>query len=245
MADGLYLIKGETLTGIGDAIRQVTGKTSAIKVENYASELIENIPIYYTVGFYEIGNPTPLAFYKAVEDGSGVIYTGATPESSGTYYFNGWNKDTSSVTGNMMVYANTLTSQQVINTLTYEIYPTYYIDGSISGSVFDIIGCTNQEFVIIPNIINGAEPRELKLGAVGSNLKAITVPPFIHIDPDVFRDCTNLQDVYFLGNKRQWYNTMQNNFGLDLENVNRQEYNSNFWLAPRIHTTDGCIINQF
>ena len=41
MADKLYLIRGETLTGIGDAIRQLTGTTEKIPVLHYENRIID------------------------------------------------------------------------------------------------------------------------------------------------------------------------------------------------------------
>ena len=67
-----YLIKGETLTNIANAIRTKTGKTDSIATENMATE-ISDLPIY----------PLYDGAYEVNKSGYTVTITGTT-DSGGT-----------------------------------------------------------------------------------------------------------------------------------------------------------------
>lgn len=243
MADELYLISGSTLTDIGDAIRSAKGTTAKIQVGNYASEIRNNIPTYHTVTFKDLNSAT-CATYQ-VKNGESVVYTGPTPintDETVDKYFNGWSTDTSVITADKTVQANTKTLYQVTNTLSYE-------QGDFVSGYCQITGCTNQEFAIIPQYLyNGTEVRRIIEGSgnvFGASLKIIVIAPYIEIGARAFNACTNLQDVYFLGSTNLWYNTIQNNFYGGSTGSEKQSGNMNFWLAPRIHTLDGCIVNTY
>ena len=234
MADELYLIKGETLTGIGDAIRQVTGKTGTIKVENFKSEILNNVssmPVYHTVTFWGF-NQEVLATYQ-VKDGESVVYTGPTPISTNDLMFYEWNKATTNVKSDMIVTPvgyGTWWAQDYFTVEYKNYYPGY--------AVYDYTG--NSTKMLIPttdragNTIVGIECN------FSVSLISVTIPPSCqNVAYSDFRNCTNLQDVYFLGSKSDWYSFIG-------RSALSAAYSSqfNFWIAPRIHTTDGCIINS-
>lgn len=235
MADELYLISGSTLTDIGDAIRGATGKTSTIQVQNYASEIRNNIPIYHTVTFKKSTNDQSTCATYQVKHGESVVYTGATPISSNSnLLFNGWSQT-------RFVDPTGLVFDVVSDTTAYGIQSS-----SSYGS--DLFVCNNYgyingyigtgEVVMIPRIhTNGTSIIGLAAFEFISSMKVIIIPDSItEIQGGIFKNCNNLQDVYYTGTKEQWYNKW-------LEWDYADTGNEYLYMAPRIHTSDGCIIN--
>lgn len=231
MADELYLISGSTLTDIGDAIRGAKGTTAKIQVGNYASEIRNSIPTYHTVTFRDIDYNT-LATYQ-VKHGEGVVYTGKTPPiSSNGKLFSHWNKDTTNITSNLTVTAVGVTELEARQDFTFEdtsVFACKITD--YSGGSIAVIPDTNGDGKEVWEIIEG-------YGVVfGSDLISISIPVYMQSwNKNIFYNCTNLQDVYFRGPKSGWLN----GFATDISHMNG---NAPLWTAPRIHTTDGCIIN--
>ena len=235
MADELYLISGSTLTDIGDAIRGVKGTTAKIQVGNYASEIRNSIPTYHTVTFKGLNNET-LATYQ-VKHGDGVVYTGITPtDSSGYYFFEQWDTDTTTITKDTVVNPIKVDKWAVADGLSYN-------QGNYVAGLCQIIGSQRQEHAIVPAALyDGTEVRSITTGVFGASLKTIVIGTRVQPLTRAFNNCTNLQDVYYLGSKESWYSTISLSFMGSSSSV--QEGNMNFWIAPRIHTTDGCIISS-
>lgn len=240
MADNLYLINGSTLTSIGNAIRSVKGTTAAIPVSNFASEISKfssgsgsttpTSPVYHTVTFKGFNNET-LATYQ-VKHGESCIYTGRTPvDSTDSYYFCGWNKTTTSVVSDMIVNA------QMMSRTTAENYFGYDSSGNIKSY-------SGGSFAVIPNdkIKN---VRKILQGTFTSSLTQLTMGDDESIpENSTFSRCTNLQDVYYCSNKASWLKFIIACAGRN--DAGNLDYlgNENLFFAPRIHTTDGCIINS-
>lgn len=236
MADELYLISGTTLTGIGDAIRQVTGKTSTIKVENFASELLNNSPVYHTVTFKGFDNEV-LAEYK-VKHGEGVVYTGKTPINSNVNrLFSYWDRDTSNITSDTIVSPNWEHNYVVQEYFTFANENLVY-DCAVTGYIG---GAT----AVIPLTNPDGRPVAKITGAIfNTTITSITIPSTCDDFKDSdFRQCSNLQDVYFLGSTYDWYYSIFCD-GMTSSSTSRVGYFTNLRQAPRIHTSDGCIVNS-
>lgn len=235
MADELYLISGSTLTDIGDAIRGAKGTTAKIQVGNYASEIRNSIPTYYTVTFKGLNNET-LATYQ-VKHGDGVVYTGITPtDSSGYYFFEQWDTDTTTITKDTVVKPIKVDKWAVADGLSHE-------QGNHVSGYCQIIGSQRQEYAIVPaKLYDGTNVDDVMTGVFGTSLRSIVIGTYVKPAARAFSNCTNLQDVYFLGTKSFWFSTLRNVVYTGSSSSD-QEYNQTFWLAPRIHTTDGCIMN--
>lgn len=237
MADELYLINGSTLTDIGNAIRSKTGETSTIQVSNYASKIrnIDAAPVCHTVTFKGMNNET-LATYE-VKHGEACVYTGKTPvDSSQSYYFGGWDKDTTSVTSDMTLYA----LSKAVSATTAASYFSY----TISGTFYTLTDYTGGAFAVIPYYINGYKFGNVQQGTFDSRLTHLTIggngANAMSLN-HAFSNCTNLQDVYYCGTKSQWIRSVE----LAGEDSLADVYtNLPLYLAPRIHTSDGCIINS-
>lgn len=239
MADELYLISGSTLTDIGDAIRDIKGTTAKIQVGNYASEIRNNVPTYHTVTFRGFDNET-LATYQ-VKHGESVVYTGKTPISSNGKLFSHWNLDTTNVTSNKLVSPVGVFELEAREDFTFENTSVYYCkitSYSGSGSIA-VIPTTNSAGLPVDSITDLSEG-----SFFDENLTSITIGFDVDIGKRNFQYASNLADVYFLGTLSNWFNYIQINFYGGQTSSDKQAYNKNFWMAPRIHTTDGCIIQQ-
>lgn len=243
MADSLYFINGSTLTSIGNAIRSVKGTTAAIPVSNFASEISKfssgSAPVYHTVTFKGANNET-LATYQ-VEHGKSITYTGKTPTSSSTLFYR-WRYY---VNGSLQVTTSTINNVTSDINVTAEMMADSIFESDFSYQDYDIhsqiISCnTYADIMVIPRqrsnglLIDGLT---LKSNYFSSATTSILIPDSIeHMDGSSFRNCTNLKDVYFTGTKEIWLEriaTVYSYYG-----------NQNLFLTPRIHTTDGCIINS-
>lgn len=244
MADDLYLINGSTLTNIGNAIRSVKGTSAAISVSNFASEISKfsngggsttpTTPTYHTVTYKGFNSET-LATYQ-VEHGKSCVYTGKTPvDSTGSYYFSGWDKTTTSVVSDMTVYAQKISSTVAASYFGY------------TTNDYNIKSYSGGSFAVIPQTYNGYLIHSIQRNVFTSNLTQLTIGCALNVSNayltynSAFYSCNNLQDVYYCGTKSQWQTvitTTDKNASTDLSG------NDNLFFAPRIHTTDGCIINQ-
>lgn len=238
MADELYLISGSTLTDIGDAIRGAKGTTAKIQVGNYASEIRNSIPTYHTVTFRDLDYET-LATYQ-VKHGEGVVYTGKTPPiSSNGKLFSHWNKDTTNITNNLTVTAVGVAELEARQDFTFEdqsIWSTHISSYSGDSDVV-VIPITNRDGVEVGGVTEAAG------SLFGNTITSLTIPTGCHyLGSRTFRNCTNLQDVYFLGDRDSWFKNMYW-MGMVADSTAEYEGNAPLWTAPRIHTTDGCIIN--
>ena len=203
-----YLIQGETLTNIANAIRTKTGKTDSIPTENMASE-ISDLPIY-------------------------PLYDGAVEEINLYYRTNSSNGYSASGLGNVtttdIIIPNTYNGKPV-NIIYASGFKQTNITSlrcgsnltTISGSAF--LGCASLTSVIISDSVtdigiaafqNCTELSNLVLGrnviSIGTNcfqatkITNVDIPDGVqYIQTSIFAKCANLERVKFGNNVKSIY----------------------------------------